>query len=196
MKTLYKLTLALPLLSSAAFGATLQQLHFDELGPGAPIPVNGLHIGGVLFHFSGGTADYNGSIGTAGSTALVSDPLLVGETGGTLTLTFDNPTSVLRFDIAMESIDVLTDAYSVAIAGDPLFVGGAAPIVLLSEGQFIYPGTVPVKSAVITFSGAAPGFGLDNLSFAQSPEPATSLVAGLALLTLAGVTYRRRRHRR
>jgi len=196
MKTLYSLTLGLCLLASAGFGGTLQQLHFDELGQGATIPVNGLHIGGVLSQFTGGTADYNGSIGTDGSTALVSDPLLVGETGGTLTLTFDNPTSILRFDIAMESIDVLTDAYSVAIAGNPLFLGDTAPIVLLSEGQFIYPGTVPVKSAVITFSGAAPGFGLDNLTFAQSPEPATSLVGGLALLTLAGVTYRRRRERR
>jgi MYXO-CTERM domain-containing protein len=153
-------------------------------------------MGGVLFQFSGGAADYNGSIGTDDSTALVSDPLLVGETGGTLTLTFDHPTSILRFDIAMESIDVLTDAYSVAIAETPLFTRDTAPIVLLSEGQFIYPGTVPVRSAVITFSAAAPGFGLDNLTFAQSPEPATSLVAGLALLMLAGVTYRRRRQKR
>ena len=115
MKTLHSLTLALCLLASAAFGGTLQQLHFDELGPGVPIPVNGLHMGGVLFQFSGGAADYNGIIGTDGSTALVSDPLLVGDTARTLTLTFDNPTSILRFDIAMESIDALDAAYSVAI---------------------------------------------------------------------------------
>jgi hypothetical protein len=196
MKTLYSLTLALCLLASAAFGGTLQQLHFDELGSGAPIPVNGLHIGGVLFQFSGGAADYNGIIGTEGSTALVSDPLLVGDTAGTLTLTFDNPTSILRFDIAMESIDALDDAYSVAIPENPLFAGDTAPIVLLSEGQFIYGGGVPLKTAVITFSGAAPGFGLDNLTFTQSPEPATILLAGLVLLSLAAVTYHRRRQNR
>lgn len=171
--------------------ATTVQIHFDELGTGSPVDANNQHLLGVLFQFSGGSAQYNGVVGSAGNTALVSDPVLMGPTSGTLSLTFDRPTTILAFDIAMESIDALSDAYTVSLPGNAPLSGDTAPIMFFSEGHFSYEGSA-VSSAIITFSNAAPEFGLDNLTFGN-PEPGTSLLLGGAFLGLACFGRRNRR---
>jgi hypothetical protein len=170
--------------------ACATQITFDELGTGSAISANNLHVAGVLFQFTGGSAQYNGAIGSSGTTGLVSDPLLVGNTTGTLTLAFDISTPILRFDIAMESVAVIPGAYTVSIPGIAPFVEETAPIVLFSEGEFLYTGSQPLSRAVITFSNAAPAFGLDNLTFEAAPEPASGLLLGGAFLAL-GVLIRR-----
>jgi len=172
--------------------AGASQIHFDELGTSSSISANGIHVAGVLFQFSGGSAQYNGAIGSQGTTALVSDPLLVGDTSGILTLTFATPTPILTFDIAMESCETVPGAYTVTIPGSAQLVEQTSPIVLFSESEFVYSGSAPVSSAVITFSSAAPAFGLDNLTFDSSPEPGTALLLGCAFLGLAALTKRRK----
>jgi hypothetical protein len=182
------------LCATQALVAATVQIHFDELGTGALIDVNNLHTSGVLFGFSGGSAVYNGSVGTSGSAALVSDPLLMGDTSGVLTLTFDAPTNFLQFDIAMASGNFIQDAYTVTIPGTGPISGDTAPILVISEGSFFYSGT-PFSQAVISFSNAAPQFGLDNLTFdppAAAPEPGTVLSMGTALFGLAAFVTRRR----
>lgn len=173
--------------------AGASQILFDELGTDSPVSADNLHIGGVLFQFNGGSAQYNAAIGSDGTTALVSDPLLTGDTSGILTLTFDHPTLTLRFDVVMESADILPAAYTVTIPGHTPSVADTAPIVLFSEGEFVYTGSTPVSTAVVTFSDAAPAFGMDNLTFDGCPEPSTALLLGGACLGLGVLSRRRNR---
>ena len=182
------LLLMLLLLPASSFAATL---YFDEFGTSSPLSVDGLHVFGVTFNFSPGAADYNGQIGTSGLTELVSDPLLTGPTTGTLTLTFDNPTPMLQFDLVLQSLDTISSAYTVTLStGDVL--GGSTtpqPLGVYSEGEFLYTGA-PISGAAITFfngtdslGGDVEAFGLDNLTY-QTPEPATPLLFVAALLAL------------
>lgn len=178
----------------AALAGTVQ-LTFDELGTGSSITANNLSISGVTFQFSGGTALYNDSFGTAGNAALVSDPLLTGPTSGILTLNFEIPTTVLQFDIAMFSGEFISGAYTVTLPGGGPLVEDTAPIVLFSEGSFSYTGA-PVSSAQVTFSSSAPEFGIDNLVFSTAPEPGPSvLIAGCLLGMSVVMAVRRRRLR-
>ena len=185
------LLLLTALANAPAVFATTVQIHFDELGTGSAVDANNQHLLGVLFQFSGGTAQYNGVIGSAGNAALVSDPALIGPTSGTLSLTFDSPTTIVAFDIAMESIDPISAAYTVSLPGNAPLSGDTAPILMFSEGHFQYDGS-PISSATITFSNAAPEFALDNLTFGN-PEPGTSLLLGGAFLGLALFGRRNRR---
>ena len=82
------LLLTLLVFPASSFASTLT---FDEFGTSPLLNVDGMHVFGVTFHFSPGSADYNGQIGTAGLTVLVSDPLLTGPTTGTLSIAFDIP---------------------------------------------------------------------------------------------------------
>jgi len=185
------------LCATQALVAATVQIHFDELGTGTLINANNLHTSGVLFGFSGGSAVYNGSVGTSGSAALVSDPLLLGDTSGTLTLTFDFPTDFLQFDIAMASGSFIQNAYTVAIPGTAPLSGDTAPILIISAGSFFYSGT-PFSQAVLSFSNAAPQFGLDNLTFdppVAAPEPGTVLLMGTAFFGWAAFVTKRRSHR-
>jgi hypothetical protein len=192
------LLLMLLLLPTSSLAATL---HFDEFGTSSPISVDGLHAFGVTFNFTSGSADYNGNIGTSGLTVLVSDPLLTGPTNGTLTLTFDVPTPLLQFDLALNSADTISQAYTVTLFSGDVFNGSTTPQALgvYSEGEFLYTGS-PIGGATITFysgqdslGGNVSAFGLDNLTYdtSQTPEPATPFLLASALLALA-VTRRRK----
>lgn len=185
------LLLTVPELSNAS------TIDFSELGFGSPIGVNGLHLQGVQFGFTPGLAVYNGVAGTTGTTEWSIDPILMGPTTGTLTLGFDVPTSILRFDIVLRSIFPLDDvdmggnggpAFTVVLAPGVSQSGSTAPQPngVYSEGRFQYTGA-PITSATITFfNGMDMGnmqvavFGLDNLTFGV-PEPATLwlIAAGL-----------------
>jgi hypothetical protein len=138
-------------------------------------PVDGLSISGVTFGFEiGGVPSADAHYGAfgPGSTTFVQDPSLEGNSGGVLTLTFDQPTTVLEFGIARSCICTLTPGLSVE-----LFKPGAAghsrgvitltttPVVSFSEALFSYSGPA-IQTAVITFpSITASRFALDNLQF-------------------------------
>jgi hypothetical protein len=174
----FVLPLGLLVFLAFAFSAPAQAaqpvttLTFDEL---SFQPVDELSFSGVTFGFQIGgvpSADANyGGFGP-GSTAFVQDPSLEGSSDGVLTLTFDQPTTVLEFGIARSCICTLTPGVSVE-----LFLPGAAgsrgvmtmttsPVVSFSEVLFSYSGPA-VRTAVVTFpsSGLAVRFALDNLKF-------------------------------
>lgn len=190
LSTLLLAVLLFPECSSASV------LHFDEFGTFSLLNANTLSVSGVTFHFSPGTAYYNGNIGAA--EVLVSDPLLTGPTTGMLTLDFDNPTPLLQFDVVLASVDTIDSAFTVVLSDGSVLVGSTTPQPggFFSEGSFLYTGA-PITSAAITFfngtdsfSADVTDFGLDNLAF-ETPEPSTPLLLGGALMVL-GLIGRRK----
>src|SRR5664279_3479415 len=189
---------------STSWATTIQ---FDELGTVSPIDVNGIHIQGVMFGFSPYRAFFNEVVGTAGNAVLSVDPVLSGPTSGALTLTFDLPTPLLRFDILLQSIFAIDDstqglnggpAYTVLLSNGLRRAGGTMPQPngVYSDGEFVYSGE-PIDSAVISFfngvdAGDMPvvAFGLDNLTFTAA-EPGSFFALGVGLLAL-GLMKRRR----
>src|SRR5690349_12429171 len=108
-------------------------LRFDELGTDALIDVNGVHIQNVHFGFSPDQAFFNETVGTEGTAVLSIDPVLTGPTTDALTIAFDSPTTLLRFDILMQSIFTIDD-----LNQGPN--GGPAYTVLLSNGMSLTGG--------------------------------------------------------
>jgi len=180
-------------------------IRFDELGTDALIDVNGLPFQNVHFGFSPGQAFFNQIVGTEGTAVLSIDPVLTGPTTGALTIAFDTPTTLLRFDIFLQSIFTIDDsdqgqnggpAYTVLLSNGMSLAGGTTPQEngVYSEGEFVYSGDA-IDGAVITFfngvdvSGSPVlAFGLDNLTYdapeSSVPEPPTFLGMGIGLLTM------------
>ena len=187
-------------------------LRFDELGTDALIDVNGLHIQNVQFGFSPDQAFFNQIVGTDGTAVLSIDPVLTGPTTGALTIAFDSPTTLLRFDIFLQSIFTIDDsnqgpnggpAYTVLLSNGMSLAGGTTPQEngVYSEGEFVYSGDA-IDSAVITFFngvdvGGSPvlAFGLDNLTYDAPensvPEPPTFFGLGVGLLAMFAMKRRR-----
>src|SRR5215831_15979611 len=88
--TMKTLILSLFLLGAAS-RSDAYTIHFDELGA-APVNANGVHLGGVLFLYSPGSALFDQNVGTDGTAVLSIDPVLSGPTTGSLGLIFDDPT--------------------------------------------------------------------------------------------------------
>ena len=145
----------------------LTTLTFDELSA----PANGLSFNGVTFGFTSDDANY-GSRGP-GSTLYVQDPSLEGSSFGALTLTFDQPTTVLEFGVARSCSCTLAPGVAVE-----LFRPGAhdrsykvitttmSPHGSFAEALFSYRGPA-IQKAVVTFLTLeqAPRFAFDNLRF-------------------------------
>src|SRR5690242_20122065 len=93
---------------------------FDDFGSAPLIDVDGFHTQGVTFSFTSGQAFYNQSVGTTGNALLSVDPVLAGPTSGVLTLAFDYPTSLLKFDVLLLSISTIGDS-SVDFNGGPAY---------------------------------------------------------------------------
>jgi hypothetical protein len=141
-------------------------------------PVDGLSFNGVTFGFEIGGAPSNDANYNAfgpGTITFVQDPSIEGDSNGALTLSFDQPTTVLEFGIARSCICTLTPGVSVELfkPGAPNRSRGVmtmttSPVVSFSEARFSYTGPA-VQTAVITFPspGLASRFAFDNLSFHQ-----------------------------
>jgi len=154
---LFALLLAAP---GASFASTLT---FNEFGAAPLIDVNGFHTQGVTFSFAS-SAFYNQPVGTTGNALLSVDPVLSGPSSGELTLTFDDATPLLQFDILLLSIATIGDssqdlnggpAYTVLLSNGLSFQGGATPQIAngYSEGTFTYSGA-PITGATISFFSA------------------------------------------
>ncbi|MBN1805536.1 MAG: hypothetical protein JW837_09810 [Sedimentisphaerales bacterium] len=185
MKKLIAICILLVLMSAGAANAAFT-LTFDEL---PTQPVNGLSYSGVTFGFKvGGSpstdAVYNG-IGP-GTLTYLQDPTLEGTTAGILTLDFATPTDTLEFGVALNSYNAVPTAYVVKLYDSSYtlidtFTGGTSPLVLWSEGQFTYSGTM-VRRAVIGFNNqAANRFALDNLTINPIPAPGAVLLGSFGL---------------
>jgi hypothetical protein len=190
---------------------TATVINFNEFGTSSPIDANGVHLAGVTFIFGPAQADYNGMIGTTGNTVFLTDPVLTGSTDGMLTLIFDYPTSVLQFDIALQSLSPIDDtnsgpnggpAYVVTLSTGSVLNGATAPqpAGFYSEGEFQYSGPAITSASLTFFNGtdAAGGqvgaFGLDNLVF-NSPEPGSTSLLACGLIALGLIRRQRARTR-
>ena len=191
-------------------------LTFAEFGAATPIDANGLYTQGVLFEFTPGPTTYNGVLGTSGNAVFSIDPILMGPTDGTLTLTFDFATSLLRFDIILQSIVAIDDsslgpnggpAYTVLLSNGVSLSGSTAPQPdgFYSEGEFQYSGEAITGATITFFNGVDAGgaqvqqFGLDNLSFSaagvDNPEPGTTLLIAGGLIAVGTLKRCARRSR-
>lgn len=154
----------------------LTTLVFDEV----PFqPVDGLSVSGVDFKFQVGgvsstDADYN-SFGPP-PIAYVQCPCMEGDAAGTLTLTFDKPTTEVEFGVALNTNASLPAGATVDLhrPGVGLLRQtvslATAPGTSFTEGLFSYSGPA-VKTVVITFDSANAGrFALDNLTYHKHPK--------------------------
>lgn len=184
MKKSATICIVLMLMSGAANAAVT--LTFDEL---PTQPVDGVSYSGVTFNFKvdwvpSTDAVYNG-IGP-GNLTYLQDASLEGTTAGVLTLDFANPTDQLDFGIALNSYSAVPTAYVINLYDASYnlidtFTGGTSPLVLWSEGQFTYSGTL-VSRAVIGFnSQAASRFAMDNLTINAIPAPGAVLLGSFGL---------------
>jgi len=189
------LFLALLLFPADSFASVL---NFDEFGTSTLLNADSMSVSGVTFHFNSGTAYYDGQIGDPMFAVLVTDPLLTGPTTGTLTMDFASPTSLLSFDVALNSLNTIDLAYTVVLSDGSVIVGSTTPQPggLFSEGTFLYTGA-PITGAWVTFfngidstSGNVTDFGLDNLAF-DAPEPSSQLLLAGALLALGVIKKRK-----
>lgn len=197
--------LALVLLSLAAGPARADTvIRFEEL---SLRPAHGVSLLGVTFGFTvGGSASSDALFGGFGPPPLMSFvecPCLEGNGAGTLTMSFDSPSSTLSFGLARSSIGTLNpggvvELFDAASNSIGVFqIPTLAPPAPFAEGLFIYNGP-SFSRAVLTFPQPSFRFALDNLRFNTAgqtavPEPATLLLLGTGL---AGVVGASRRHRK
>ena len=149
----------------------LTVLTFDEI----PFqPVDGLNHNGVSFGFQIGgvlSTDAYYHSGGPGQTTYVQDPSLEGNAAGTLTLTFDQPTTVIEFGVVLSTfmplpagvtVDLYRPGKGMLRETVPL---ATSPMPFWTEGLFSYTGPA-VKTVVVTFDSVNAGrFALDNLTF-------------------------------
>ena len=156
-------------------GKPLTTLVFDEV----PFqPVNGLSVEGVTFGFSlnghpFNDANYNSFGPDPGP--FVQCPCLEGNTRGTLTLTFDKPTTVVEFGVGLSTTAPLATGFTVDVIGPSgksrgVFPVATSPAPTFTGAEFSYNGAA-VSEVVITFnSEAAARFVIDNLTYHQAPQ--------------------------
>lgn len=195
---------------AASAQASPLTLTFDEIA--TPVP-GGIESNGVTFSLEVGMAPSNdltyGHSGL-GDLTFVQGKVLEGDAAGVLTIDFSQPTDIVEFGLAINTIttpdfhaaDVeLFDTSLQSLGVTPLLTSS---LLTFSEGSFAYSGP-DVMRVVIDFDDAIPAlpprFAIDNLTFepgVAAPEPVPLLQAPLLLLVAAlslGSSLRRREHR-
>lgn len=171
--------------------------------------------------YGGNSLCFGDTIGTAAlGLTLLSDPVLSGPLAPDveLTLTFASATPQLDFAVAVGTLldttgcTTVAEAYTDSMADCPASVAlynGAGSLIsggtyqwtlpddsFITEGEFSYSGPL-VSMAVISFPAADSSdteFAIDNLTYqttATAPEPAYSLLVGLALIAIGWPRKRR-----
>lgn len=156
--------------------------------------VNEFRMSGVSFDYSiNGASSSDAFVGSYGPGELVavSDPSLTGSSSGILTLSFDPPTPILQFGVALSTGETLSRGFEVQLfdTDDQLLDTLGVPTKVLvegpafSEGEFRYDGAALTK-AVISFADTTGDFAFDNLVVVPEPAGLTLAISGFALATL------------
>jgi hypothetical protein len=155
----------------------LRTLTMDEL---APQPADDLVVaGGVRFDFKiNGEDSFDATYGSGGpgSTVFVQDPSLEGNTAGVLRVSFAQPTTVVRFGVALSASGPFEDAVTVQVYNPgghlktTLTLDTASPPESFTEAGFVYQGGAISSIAVSFRSGVADRFAFDNLTFRTPPH--------------------------
>ena len=157
-----------------SMGKPLSVLEFDEL----PFqPVDGLSIEDVTFAFEVGGApspDARYNAGGPSPGPFVQCPCMEGTTAGTLTITFEKPSQIVEFGVALSTLDDLSPGFTVDVIGPSgmsrnVIGVDTSPAPDFSGALFAY-GKNAVKQLVITFDGRASRFAIDNLKYHQAPR--------------------------
>jgi hypothetical protein len=156
-------------------GKPLTTLVFDEL----PFqPVNGVSIAGVTFGFTlnghpFNDANYNSFGPDPGP--FVQCPCLEGNTRGTLTITFDKPTTIVEFGVGLSTTVPLATGFTVDVIGPSgksrgVFPVATSPAPTFTGAEFSYNGAA-VSEVVVTFDSVdAARFVIDNLTYHTAPK--------------------------
>jgi len=180
-------------------------------GPNAPVGptvADGVYALGVTFGFTeNGLASTNATYGdtdidtTGLQLAPLSSPLLLGNSDGVLTLTFDAPSTFLLFDIAFTDASGLGGTVTINGTGTSFTTSGNSGLgFLFSIGNFMSPPSSSFTQATIAFDNNWPGgtqFAIDNLTYDEpsasgTPEPATVGLLGGGMLALGLIARKRR----
>ena len=156
--------------AAEAAGKPLTTLEFDEL----PFqPVNGVSFGFTLNGHPFNDANYNSFGPDPGP--FVQCPCIEGNTLGTLTITFDKPTTVVEFGVGLSTTIPLETGFTVDVIGPSgksrgVFPVATSPAPTFTGAQFSYNGAA-VSQVVVTFnSAAAARFVIDNLAYHTAPR--------------------------
>lgn len=170
-------------------------------------PIHGLmHPEGLTFGFTvNGVADNDATYasGGPGSTAFIQDPSIEGTTAGVVSLTFDQPSTLLEFGLAVNEMGVsVPNGLSVELftplgvsLGEGLFdlvptTGDISDA--FAEARFTYSGPA-IQSATIGFPvpmDEVERFAFDNLRFNRVPEPASAVLVAMSLFAVVAVRWR------
>jgi hypothetical protein len=173
----------------AAFPAGAVLLDFATLSTGTE--VNGLTLNGVQFSYTVGGSPLDGAVlidGGPGITNNITPPNIVsvGNDTGILGLLLPAPVTLFGYGYAILNGTTVANATTINIfmgtsnlgtlsytgVLDPMFAGGFAGI----------QSTIPFNRVELTFnSTAAPAFAVDDVRFANIPEPSTILLTVVAL---------------
>ena len=177
---------------------------FGLNAPVGPTAANGVDALGVTFGFTeDGLASANATYGDTSidTTGLqldpLSSPLLLGNSDGVLTLTFDAPSTFLFFDIAFTDPSGLGGTVTINGTGNSFTTAGPAGFTgLFSIGNFFWTPSSSFTQATIAFDTWPNGtqFAIDNLTYDQpsAPEPATVALLGGGMLAFGLIARKRR----
>ena len=179
-------------------------LTFDEVS--TPVP-GGVTALGVTFSLEVGMApsgDLTYGHAGLGDLTYVMGKVLEGDANGVLTIDFSQPTTIVEFGLALNTVTAPDfHAADVELFDGALMSLGVTPLlttnlIFFTEGLFSYSGPA-VERVVIDFDDAIPAlpprFALDNLTIengVSAPEP-TPLVL-LAVALALGSSLRRPKH--
>jgi hypothetical protein len=181
---------------------------FGLNAPVGPTVANGVDALGVTFGFTeNGLASTNATYGdtTIDTTGLdlapLSSPLLLGNSDGVLTLTFDAPSTFLFFDIAFTDPSGLGGTVTINGTGNSFTSAGTSGFDgLFSIGNFMWTPSSSFTQATIAFDNSWPSgtqFAIDNLAYDEpsasgTPEPGTVGLLGGGMLAFGLIARKRR----
>jgi hypothetical protein len=164
-------------------------------------PIDDLYHRGVTFDYKlNGLDSDDAKFASFGPVATehVTDPSVVGNSAGILTITFDVPTPSIAFGLALSTSGAVASAVNVALYDElnQLLATQSADSTAsqvangFSDLLFEYQGA-PVSRMSLDFADAPRNFALDNLTYIV-PEPNACIALAIAIAALT-VNQRRRK---